>query len=125
MSNGMMVFLAMVFATVFLLSQGLTVPVFGEGSKMRKRLRHRLAELDAEAADDAVASLLREKYMRNLSPWERALESLPYMEQLRRMIEQAGYQILAYRLVILAGLCAIASSGFLQQGLGECGCPCL
>ena len=108
MSNGMMLFLAMVFATVFLLAQGLTVPVFGEGSKMRKRLRHRLAELDAEAEDDAVASLLREKYMRNLSPWERALESLPYMEPLRRMIEQAGYSMLAYRLVIIAALCSVA-----------------
>ena len=37
MSDGLMLFLVMVFATVFFLSQGLVVPVFGEGGKMRKR----------------------------------------------------------------------------------------
>lgn len=106
MSDGMMLFLGMVFATVFLLSQGLTVPVFGEGGKMRKRLKQRLADIDAEEEDDAIASLLREKYLRNLSPWERSLESLPLLEPLRRMIEQAGYTILAYRVVLI---CIVSS----------------
>ena len=42
MSSGLMIFLAMVFAAVFLLSQGIVIPVFGEGNKVRKRLRQRL-----------------------------------------------------------------------------------
>jgi len=108
MSEGMMLFLAMVFATVFLLSQGLVVPVFGEGNKMRKRLKNRLADLDAESDSEAIASLLREKYMSKLSPWERALESLPLLESLRRTIEQAGYNMLAYRLILLAVICSLA-----------------
>ncbi len=109
MSNGVMLFLGMVFATVFLLAQGLTVPVFGEGGKMRKRLKQRLSELDGQNDDDEIASLLRNKYLRSLSPWERSLESLPILESLRRMIEQAGYTVLAYRLVLVAIICAIVA----------------
>jgi tight adherence protein B len=101
-SEGLLIFLGMVFLTVFLLSQGLIVPVFGEGGKMRKRLQQRLDEIDTEDGDGSMASLLRQKYLRNLSPLERSLESLPIMEPLRRMIEQAGYTILAYRLVVIS-----------------------
>jgi tight adherence protein B len=101
MSEGLILFLVMVFATVFFLSQGLTVPVFGEGGKMRKRLKQRLSELDSDQDDDEIASLLRNKYLSNLAPWERSLESLSILEPLRKMIEQAGYSILAYRLVMI------------------------
>jgi tight adherence protein B len=102
MPEGTWIFLGLVFLTIFLLSQGLVVPVFGEGGKMRKRLKQRLATLDAESADDPIASLLREKYLRDLAPWERSLESLPFMHPLRQMIEQAGYKILAYRVVAIS-----------------------
>ncbi len=106
MSDGVMVFLAMVFVTVFVLSQGLVVPVFGEGSKMRKRLKQRLTELDSDD-DDEIASLLRKKYLNRLAPWERSLESLRILEPLRRMIEQAGYSILAYQLTAISIVIAI------------------
>ena len=59
-SNGLLIFLGMIFATVFLLSQGLVIPVFGEGKKMRKRLKQRLDEIEAEDASDSLSSLLRE-----------------------------------------------------------------
>jgi tight adherence protein B len=108
MPEGTWIFLGLVFLTIFLLSQGLVVPVFGEGGKMRKRLKQRLATLDAESADDPIASLLREKYLRDLAPWERSLESLPFMPPLRQMIEQAGYKILAYRVVAISTVLAIA-----------------
>jgi tight adherence protein B len=49
-----------------------------------------------------MASLLREKYLRSLSPLERTLESIPALEPLRKTIEQAGYSILAYRVVLIA-----------------------
>lgn len=107
MSEGVIIFLVMVFATVFFLAQGLTVPVFGEGSKMRKRLKERLSELDSDDEEDEIASLLRNKYLSNLAPWEKSLESLRILEPLRRTIEQAGYSILAYRLVLLCIVLAI------------------
>jgi tight adherence protein B len=107
MSEGVMIFLVMVFATVFFLSQGLVVPVFGEGSKMRKRLKQRLSELDDQDDDDEIASILRDKYLESLAPWERTLESQPLLEPLRRMIEQAGHSILAYRLILICIVVAI------------------
>jgi tight adherence protein B len=99
---GLLVFLAMVFVAVFLLSQGLVVPLFGEGNKMRKRLKQRLDELEAVAGEAPIESLLREQYMKQLSPWERSLESLPFLDNLRQSISQAGFSILAYRLVLIA-----------------------
>ncbi len=102
MSEGMIIFVAMVFTAVFLLSQGIVVPVFGEGSKVRKRLKQRLDEIEGAGDDETLSSLLREKYLRRLSPWERTLESMPGMDNLARVIEQAGHTMLAYRLVLMA-----------------------
>jgi tight adherence protein B len=100
MSSGLMIFLAMVFAAVFLLSQGIVIPVFGEGNKVRKRLRQRLEEIDTASGEESYSSLLREKYLRSLSPFERWLESLPGMERISRIVEQAGKSTPAYRLIV-------------------------
>jgi tight adherence protein B len=110
MSNQMWIFLGMVFATVVLLSQVMIVPVFGESRKTRKKLQARLNQLEKEAGSNSFASLLREKYLRELSPWERALESLPYMDALSTTIEQAGHSVRAYRLVLLSGGLAIVAA---------------
>ena len=100
LSEGMLIFSGLVFATVFLLSQGLIVPVFGEGGKMRKRLKQRLDEIEEDEEGESLSSLLREKHLRRLSPVERAVESMPMLESLRRMIEQAGWNMLCYRLIL-------------------------
>lgn len=102
MTGGAQVFIIMVFVTVVLLMQGLVVPVFGESAKTRKRLKKRIAEIEASDNSESLSSLLRQKYLRRLSPLERRLESLPAMEALARRIEQAGHKILAYRLVIIS-----------------------
>jgi tight adherence protein B len=102
MASGAQIFILMVFATVVLLMQGLVIPVFGESAKTRKRLKKRIADIEAAGNDESFSSLLREKYLRRLSPLERQLESLPAMEALARRIEQAGHKVLAYRLVLLA-----------------------
>lgn len=102
MSNGVIIFLVMVFAAVFLLSQGIVVPAFGDTSRVRKKLRQRLDEIEAGSDEESYSSLLRAKYLRRLSPVERWLESLPGMESLARLIEQAGQTILAYRVVLLS-----------------------
>lgn len=102
MSGGAQVFILLVFATVALLMQGLVVPVFGENAKARKRLKKRIEEIESASAEESLSSLLREKYLRRLSPLERRLESLPAMEAIATRIEQAGHKILAYRLVLLS-----------------------
>jgi tight adherence protein B len=102
MAEGTLTYILLVFAAVFLLSQALIVPAFGEGRKARKRLRKRLTDIDQLSQEDSIASLLRERYLRRLSPFERRLESLPGMESLSKQIEQSGNNTLAYRLVLLA-----------------------
>lgn len=102
MENNVLIYLALVVGTVFLLSQSLIIPVFGEGKKIRERLRLRLEDIDRASDTEAVTSILREKYLRSLAPWEAWLETLPAMETLSRTIEQAGRKMLAHRLVLLA-----------------------
>lgn len=112
MFGGAQLFVLMVFVTVILLIQGLVVPVFGESAKVRKRLQKRIADIEASGEAEAFSSLLREKYLRKLSPLERSLESLPAMELLAKRIEQAGHKILAYRLVLIAILLGAGTLAF-------------
>jgi len=104
----MWIFIGLVFLAVFLLAQGMVVPVFGEASKTRKRLQARLHSLAETNARGEVASLLREKYLKELSPLERALETLPGMAHLAQLIEQGGRATPAYRVVLLSLVLAIA-----------------
>ena len=110
MTSGVIIFLALLGGAVFLLSQVLIVPAFGNDARTRKLLRRKLLEIDAVDAQREVASLLRQKFLRELSPLARRLEDSPRMEELARVIEQSGRTILAHRLVALAVLIAVAAS---------------
>jgi tight adherence protein B len=110
MTNGLVLFLALLGGAVFLLSQVLIVPAFGSDARTRKLLRRKLKEIDAVDAQREAGSLLRQKYLLELSPIARRLENSPIMEALGRAIEQSGYTILAHRLVALAALLAIGAS---------------
>ncbi|WP_347900448.1 type II secretion system F family protein [Pseudomonas purpurea] len=109
-SEFILAFLGMVFTAMFLLSQGLAVPVFGEANKVRKRIRGRLNLLERASNLPNMQSVLRQKYLRRLSPLEARLEQLPAMETLAQMIEQAGHDYRAYR-VLLLGLVLATVSG--------------
>lgn len=102
MSNGLWLFALLVFFTVVLLLQGTVVPVFSESRKMSKRIQARLQRLADASGGPEFTSLLREKYLRDLSPFERTLESLPGMERFARILEQAGRDTPSYRVVLLA-----------------------
>jgi tight adherence protein B len=102
MSNGLWLFALLVFFTVVLLLQGTVVPVFSESRKMSKRIQARLQRLADASGGPEFTSLLREKYLRDLSSFERTLESLPGMERLARILEQAGRDTPGYRVVLLA-----------------------
>ncbi|WP_129777862.1 type II secretion system F family protein [Peristeroidobacter soli] len=108
MSNGIWLFALLVFFTVVLLLQGTIVPVFSESRKMSKRIQARLQRLADASGGPELTSLLREKYLRDLSSFERALESLPAMERFARILEQAGRDTPAYRVVLLALCLSIA-----------------
>jgi tight adherence protein B len=85
----------------------MVVPVFGDSAKARKRLLKKLNQIQTATEGEGYASLLREKYLRRLSPWERQLERLPAMEALGARIEQAGKKYLAYRVVLISAALAI------------------
>lgn len=110
MTDGVMIFMALVFVAVALLSQGMIVPVFGESRQMRKKLQSRLSDIEAESDEESFSSLLREKYLRDLSPMERSLEDLPAMQTLARIIAQGGHKFLAYRVVLLSVVLGIAAA---------------
>lgn len=112
MSSGLLTFLVVVFAAVFLLFQGIMVPAVGDGARLRRSLRRRLDRINAES-DQQIASIIREKYLKKLSPLERWFEELPLMDRLAKIIEQAGLSTPAYRVVfssLLLALLAIALS---------------
>ena len=99
-------FLILVFGTVFLLSQVFITSTFGENRRARRRIRQRVAEVSSEEDTEAL-SLLKEEYLQSLSPFEARLESLPGMERLRAILRQAGKRYAAYR-VLLQSLGAAA-----------------
>ncbi|MFZ6047215.1 type II secretion system F family protein [Pseudomonas sp. CR3202] len=108
-SEFILAFLGMVFVAVFLLSQGLVVPVFGEASKVRKRIRERLGLLEHSANLPNMQTVLRQKYLKRLSPLESALEQMPFMENLAQVIEQGGHDYRAYRVLLLGVVLALVT----------------
>lgn len=112
-------FIAAVFAAVFMLMLGLTTSASGT-SRMRRTLRRRLERIGADAQQD-IASILREKYLTSLSPFERRLEELPFMAKLAEMSEQAGRPAPAYRLVmssvLLAAAGGVTAGALLHSGI--------
>jgi tight adherence protein B len=104
-------FLGLVFFAVFLLVQGMVVPVFGEATRMRRLLLARLNNVSSSGQQD-FASLLRQKHLKELSPLERRLESLPGFARFARLIEQSGRSTPVYRVVILSLLLGGVAGAF-------------
>lgn len=101
--------IGMVFIAVFLLMQSFLVPAFGENRQAQKRLKKRLRAISTDA-NQGSSTIVQSKYFRKLSPLERMLEHLPGMERLHQLIEQAGQQTPAYR-VVLYSVCLGGISG--------------
>jgi tight adherence protein B len=107
---GMLIFIGLIFGAVFLLAQALIVPAFGESARTRRIMRERLRRIQSTQEHEGFASLVREKYLKALSPTARWLESFPVMERLAGLIEQAGRSTQAHRVVLLAAiLCVIGA----------------
>src|SRR5262249_7893291 len=125
MSTGVGIFIALVAGAVFLLMQGLVVPTFGDQARTRRQLNHRLARIETQLGEQPPSSLIREKYLRSLSPLQRELESLPMMESLGRMIEQAGGTLMAYQFAVISIVAtvvgAVAGGLLLHTLLGALG----
>ena len=112
-------FLVAVFGTVFFLAYALVVPTVGNDGQSRRKLRKRIREAGRVAGQQGAQSLLRKKYLNELSGPERWLESLPGMEAFGRLLEQSGKTGPAYRVLvaamILAATAAVATWIFTRQ----------
>lgn len=107
----LMIFLLLIFGSVFLLSQLVIVPTFGTARQESLRLKRRMGAIAEEYQPEVQVSLVREKYLRKLSPFEKKLESFPGMARLEGFIERSGHAFPAYRLVLFM-LLAGSAGGF-------------
>lgn len=108
--SGVWIFVGLVFLAVFLALQGLAIPVFGENRRLQKRLKSRLAAVNAAGTAGRTQTLIREKYLKRLTPFEQMLESLPGMEALAALIEQTGRSTPAYRVALTSVALAVVTA---------------
>jgi tight adherence protein B len=113
-----LIFLVMVAVAVFLLANSFMVPTFGAERQAAKRLKRRMRQISESGEKPAAAEMLRERYLRELNPLERWMETLPGMDRLALFIEQSGRETPAYRIVLLCmALCAAGAwLGMLTTG---------
>jgi len=100
-SDMMMLFVGLVFTTVFLASQILVLPTLGTSRADSLKLKQRLEGI-IQAHGDSEASIIKEKYLNQLGPIERSLERFPGIPRLKVLLEQAGNQQIAYRFALYA-----------------------
>lgn len=85
-----------------------SIVLYARGAGERQ-LQERLKTIQHDAEPEEKQSLLRESYLRELTPAERWLEKLPGMNVLERISEQSGRRVPAYRIVLLALVLAVGA----------------
>lgn len=112
MATGLLLFAVLVFGAVLLTLQVILVIALGSAARDTRKIRQRLRELSQDRSEASI-SLVREKYLKQLSPFERWMDGLAGMAALDIMIEQSGRLFPAYRLVLasllLAVVCGVAA----------------
>jgi tight adherence protein B len=103
------IFILMIFFIGFLMTQAFVAPLMGSSRKARRRLRERIRDLSTDQDAQRHVSLVRDRYLKELSPLELKLLSLPGMDDLQRLIDQAGSSQLPHRLVLTGLVTAIAA----------------
>ena len=101
----------MIFAIVFLVAQSFVQPLMGSSARARQRLRERINNLAGDQQADRHLSLVRERYLKDLSPLEVKLLGLPGMDQLQTLIDQAGSSQRPHHLVLASLTFALAAGG--------------
>lgn len=96
-----LVFTAMVFVAIVLLAAAMIVPTAGTAAQANRKMRSRIYR-HLESQPDGAMSLVRDNYLNQLSPFEKAVENLPFLRPLSRVVEQSG---LGYSVANLLGKC--------------------
>lgn len=95
-------FIVLIFSAVFLLMLSMSMPVFGENRKYRRKIKQRLASLGKENEIPEGLLSIRKERQKQLGEIEAAIEGSKLLVGLKTTIEQSGQDILAYRLVLLS-----------------------
>ncbi|WP_394240380.1 type II secretion system F family protein [Vibrio astriarenae] len=112
------IFLFLLFLAVVFISQALVLPAAGNKAKhkeLSKRLKNSQLQLGKEER-----SLLREKYLKELSPLDRKLVEIPFLESLRRNLELAGIKWSLSRYILVGLACCLTTIAilvYLEQGV--------
>lgn len=97
-----------IFLIAMVLTQVFTAPITSTSAQSRRILRQRITQLSTQSVAIEQISLLRHNYLQALTPFERWLEGWPILVPLRRLIDQTGLQIPAYRILVLCLIGVIA-----------------
>lgn len=95
-----LLFTLLIFLGVSVIVGLIVFAVFGRNRD--PRLQQRISDVStSENARIEGMNLVREKYLRQLSPFERSIETFPGLDKLAFLLEQTGRFIPAYRVVLL------------------------
>lgn len=100
-------FFLMVFMAVFLLIRATAGGMFGASREARLDLERTLRK--SRESEDAGPELLRRPHLERLTPFEKRLEARVELRPIRRLVEQAGVKIPAYRVILQAALLAFTA----------------
>ncbi len=114
----LIIFLILVSGAVFLLSQLILVPSFGTRSVESRKIKQRLRKV-TQGGISGEQSLVRQKYLRELSAPERFLESLPGTEAIEDLLEQAGKSYPSYRVIFAMFGLALLGGGITWHFTGN------
>lgn len=95
--------LVLLFIAVLFISQALLLPAAGKKAK-HKELTRRLKETQRNIDEESL-SLLKEHYNKELSPFDRKLIVIPFLADLKRMLELAGLKITLSRFLFVVFFC--------------------
>lgn len=103
-----MIFFLLVFVAVFMFVRALGLQAFGP-AREASRAVSRLGET-AKAGALSELRLLRRPHLEFLTPFEKKIEARPELRRVRRLIDQAGLKLPAYRVLLDATACAMVAA---------------
>ncbi len=105
------IFVGAVFITAFLMSQVLIMPSMSSSREDRKRLKQRF---DYALSGQGISqqSIVKVRALDKLPPFLQKIESLPLMNSLSVLLEQAGKGGFAYKFVLIHFLVTLVLSVF-------------
>lgn len=100
------IFALMVFVAIVLLASALIVPTAGTAAQASRRMRKRIGK-HLENQDPGITSMIRNQYLNELTPFERAIESLPLFRPISDAVEQSGIHTSTAKLLFKGFLLAM------------------